>query len=133
MKNLKNYAIFLVLAVAFSLNSCSSGTSAPGDAVVKAYGLMSNKEFEKASKMYVSRKGEKFTEAEAKKMEGLAAMAFEQHEKKEGIKNVEVTEEIVADDGKSADVKFTVHFKNGETDNEKASLLKIDGKWFIKV
>jgi len=133
MKNLKIYAILLVVAVSFSLNSCSSGSSKPGDAIVKAYSLMSNKEFEKASKMYVSRKGEKFTEAEAKKMEGLAAMGFEQHEKKEGIKNVEITEEIVADDGKSADVKFTVHFKNGEKDNEKASLLKIDGKWFIKV
>jgi type IV pilus biogenesis protein CpaD/CtpE len=133
MKNLKIYAILLVLAVAFSLNSCSSGTSAPGDAIVKAYDFMKNKEFEKAAKMYISAKGEKFTDAETKKMEGLAAMAYEQHKKKDGIKIVEITEETIAEDGKSAKIKFTVHFNNGDTDNEKADLLKIDGKWFIKV
>ncbi|WP_299523164.1 DUF4878 domain-containing protein [uncultured Lutibacter sp.] len=133
MKNLKIYTILLIAAVAFSLNSCSSVTSSPGDAIVEAYDFMKNKQFEKASKIYISGKGEKFSEAEAKKMEGLAAMAFEQHEKKDGIKNVEITEETIAEDGKSAKVKFTVHFNNGDTDNENADLLKIDGKWFIKV
>ena len=133
MKNLKIYSIFLVLVVAFSLNSCSSGTSAPGDVIVKAYDFMKNKEFEKAAKMYISGKGEKFTDAETKKLEGLVAMAYEQHEKKDGIKNVEITEETIAEDGKSAKIKFTVHFNNGDTDNEKADLLFIDGKWLIKV
>ena len=133
MKNLKIYTILLIAAVAFSLNSCSSVTSSPGDAIVEAYDFMKNKQFEKASKIYISGKGEKFSEAEAKKMEGLAAMAFEQHEKKDGIKNVEITEETIAEDGKSAKVKFTVHFNNGDTDNDNADLLKIDGKWFIKV
>jgi len=133
MKNLKIYTILLIAAVAFSLNSCSSVTSSPGDAIVEAYDFMKNKQFEKASKIYISGKGEKFSEAEAKKMEGLAAMAFEQHEKKDGVKNVEITEETVAEDGKSAKVKFIVHFNNGDTDNENADLLKIDGKWFIKV
>ncbi|SNR61344.1 DUF4878 domain-containing protein [Lutibacter flavus] len=133
MKNLKIYAILLVLAVAFSLNSCSSGTSAPGDAIVRAYDFIKNKQFEKAAKMYISGKGEKFTEAETKKMEGLAAMAFEQHEKKDGVKNIEITEETIGEDEKSAKIKFIVHFNNGETDNEKADLLNIDGKWLIKV
>ncbi|WP_372792905.1 hypothetical protein [Lutibacter sp.] len=133
MKNLKIYAILLVLAIAFNLNSCSSGISAPGDAIVKAYNFMNNKQFEKAAKLYVGKKGEVFTEAEVKKMEGLVAMAFEQHEKKDGIKNVEITEEIIAEDGKSAKVKFIIHFNNGDTDNENADLLNIDGKWFIKV
>jgi hypothetical protein len=133
MKNLKIYAIFLVLAVAFSLNSCSSGTSAPGDAIVKAYDFMKNKEFEKAAKMYISGKGEKFTEGEAKMMEGLCSMAFEQWQGKDGIKNVEMTEEIIAEDEKSAKVNFTVLFNNGDTDNKKADLLKIDGKWLIKI
>jgi len=133
MNNLKIFAILLVLAVAFSFNSCSSGASTPGDAIVKAYDFMKNKQFEKAAKMYVSKEGVEFTEAETKKLESFAAMAFEQHEEKEGVKNVEITEEIIAEDGKSAKVKYTINFNNGDTDNEKVSLLNVDGKWFIEV
>jgi len=133
MRNLKIYTILLVVAVAFSLNSCKSKTSVPGDAIVKAYDFMKNKQFEKAAKMYISGKGEKFTEAETKKMEGLAAMAYEQHEENDGVKNIEITEETIAEDGKSAKVKFIIHFNNGETDTEKADLLNIDSAWFIKV
>ena len=51
----------------------------------------------------------------------------------DGIKNIEITEETIAEDGKSAKIKFTVHFNNGETDNENADLLNIDGKWLIKI
>jgi len=53
--------------------------------------------------------------------------------KKDGIKNVEIKEEIITEDGKSVKVKFTVHFNNVDTDNENADLLNIDGKWLIKV
>jgi len=132
MKNLKIYAIFLVLAVSFSLTFCSS-TSSPGDTVVKAYDLIKANQAKKVAAMYVTSKGEKLSDAETKKMEGIVPMAVEQWNKKDGLKNVEVTEEIIEEDGNSAKVKFTVHFNNGETNNEKAKLIKIDGKWFFKL
>ena len=94
---------------------------------------MKNKQFEKASKMYVTRDGKEFSEPETQKMEGLAAMAYEQHEKKDGVKNIEIQEETISEDGNSAKVKYIIHFKNGDKDNETTNLLKIDGKWFIKV
>ena len=31
------------------------------------------------------------------------------------------------------EIKFIIHFNNGDTDNENADLLKKDGKWFIKI
>ncbi len=133
MKNFKIYATLLILGVAFSFNSCTSEASVPGEAIVKAYDFMKNKQFEKTAKMYISDDGEIFSKEEAKKMESLAAMAFEQFEEKDGIKNVEITEETIAEDGKSAIIKFIVHFNNGETDNEKVDLLNIDGKWLIKI
>ena len=132
MKNLKIYTILLVLAASFSLTFCSS-TSSPGDTVVKAYDLIKANQAKKVAAMYVTGKGEKLSEAETKKMEGLVPMAIEQWNKKDGLKNVEVSEEIIEEDGNSAKVKFTVHFNNGETDNEKAKLVKIDGKWFLKI
>ena len=133
MRNFKIYAIFLIAAVAFSLTSCSSSSSSPGNAVVKTYDFMKNKDFDKASKMYVTKKGEAFSEEDAKKMEGLVAMAYEQWQKKDGIKNIEITEETIEEDGNSAKVKFIIHFNNGETDNENANLSKKDGKWFLQV
>ena len=132
MKNLKFYAIFLIVAVSFSLTFCSS-TSSPGDTVIKVYDLIKSNKGEQAAAMHVTSKGEKLSKDELKKMAGLAGMAVEQWNEKGGLKNVEVTEETIEEDGNSAKVKFTIHFKNGETDDEKANLLKKDGKWFLQL
>ncbi len=132
MRNLKFYGFFLALTIAFSFNSCSTGsTSSPGDTVVKLYDLMKENKTEKAVTFYVSNKGEKFSEAEAKKVEGLLGMAAEKWNKKDGLKNIEITEEVIAEDGNSAKVKFITNFKNGDTDDERVKLMKIEGKWFV--
>jgi uncharacterized protein YchJ len=134
MRNLKFYGLFLALTIAFSFNSCStSSTSSPGDTVVKLYDLMKSNKTAKVAALYVSDKGEKFSEAEAKKIEGLAAMASEEWNKKDGLKNIEITEESIEEDGNSAKVKFITNFNNGDSKNEKAKLIKIDGKWFVKI
>jgi hypothetical protein len=132
MKKFKFYSIFLIVAVSFSLTFCSS-TSSPGDTVVKVYDLIKANQAEKVAAMYVTGKGEKLSEAETKKMEGLVPMAIEQWNKKDGLKNIEVTEEIIEDDGNSAKVNFIINYKNGDSENEKAILVKIDGKWFLKI
>lgn len=133
MKNLKFYGFFLALTIAFSFNSCSSSSSSPGDTVVRLYDLMKAKQPTKAAALYVTDKGEKFSEAETEKVEGLLAMGVEQWDKKDGLKNIEITEEIIEKDGNSAQVKFITNFNNGDSKNEKAKLIKIDGKWFIKI
>lgn len=135
MKKLKILASFVIATFVISFFTCCSGGSAntPGNSITNTYDLLKNKEFEKVSKMYVSREGEKLSEAETKKMEGLAAYAYEEHEKKDGIKNIEINEETISEDGNSAKVKFTIHFKNGDTENENGNLIKTDGKWFLKL
>ena len=137
MRNLKFYrcllALTIALTVAFSFNSCSTSSSSPGDSVVKLYDLMKANQTAKVAAMYVSDKGEKFSEAESKKIEGLAAMAAEEWNKKDGLKNIEITEESIDEEGNSAKVKFITNFNNGDSKNEKAKLIKIDGKWFVKI
>lgn len=133
MKKLKCYSSLLVFALVFSLISCSNETSTAGDSVVKTYDYIKNQEFEKVSKMYVSKEGEELTENEAKMLEGFCAMAFEQHKKKDGVKNIEIVEEKIAEDDSSAKVKFTIHFNNGDTENRSVNLLKKNGKWVSKV
>jgi len=133
MKNLKIATVLLVTTVLFSFSSCGSGTS-PSDTIKKAYELMKSKDFNKVTDLYVTRDGEKFSEEEAKKMEGLFGMAAkEEFDDKGGLKNIVIDKETITEDGNSANVKYTVNFKNGDSEKEDARLIKIDGKWFIKV
>jgi hypothetical protein len=133
MKHLKLLLVLLLTAVVFSVSSCGSG-SAPSDTIKKAYDLMKTKDFEKVTALYVTRDGEMFSEEEAKKMEGLLGMAAkEEFDSKDGLKNIVIDEETIEEDGQTAKVKYTVHFKNGETEKEDVQLIKIDGKWFIKM
>lgn len=133
MKHLKLVSVLLLTAVLFSVSSCGSGSS-PSDTIKKAYDLMKAKEFEKVTALYVTRDGKKFSEEEAKKIEGLLAMAAkEDFDSKEGLKNIVIDNETIDEDGNGAKVEFTVNFKNGDSEKEDASLIKIDGKWFIKV
>lgn len=133
MKHLKFLPVLLLTAIIFSLSSCGSGSS-PSDTIKKAYDLMKAKEYEKVTTLYVTRDGKKFTEEEAKKMEGLFGMAAkEQFDTKDGLKNIVIDEETIDEDGNGAKVVYTVNFKNGDSDKEDARLIKIDGKWFIKM
>ncbi|UMB54286.1 DUF4878 domain-containing protein [Lutibacter sp. A64] len=133
MKHLKLASALLLTIVLFSVSSCGSGTS-PGDTIKKAYDLMKAKDFEKVTTLYVTGEGKKFSEEEAKKMEGLFGMAAkEEFDNKDGLKNIVIDNETIAEDGNSARVDYTVNFKNGDSEKENAKLIKIDGKWFIKV
>jgi len=133
MKNLKIYASLIVLAIAFNLNSCSSSSSSPGETIKKSYDLIKSNQAEKAAAMYVSSKGEMLSKDDIKKMAELAGMATDQWNKKGGLKNVEITEETIAEDGKSAKVTIIENYNNGDTEEETGELLKIDGKWYIKL
>jgi len=133
MKQFKIYSTLLLIAVLFSFNSCSSEPASPGDAIAKTYDLIKIKKFKKVAAMYVSRDGIKLSDEESKKLEGLAGMAYTEFEKNDGIKNVEIIEDNINEDGKTSKVKFKVHFNNGDTKNEKANLIEIDGDWFIKL
>ncbi|UMB61634.1 DUF4878 domain-containing protein [Lutibacter sp. A80] len=133
MKHLKLVSALVLTVVLFSMSSCGSGTS-PSDTIKKAYDLMKTKDFEKLTTLYVKNDGEKFSEEEAKKMEGLFGMAAkEEFENKDGLKNIVIEKETIDEDGNGARVVYIVNFKNGDSEKEDARLIKIDGKWFIKV
>ncbi|WP_298263922.1 DUF4878 domain-containing protein [uncultured Lutibacter sp.] len=133
MKQLKFFLVLFLTTVFLSISSCSSG-SAPSDTIKTAYDLMKSKNFKKVAALYVNHDGEKFSEEEAKKMEGLLGMASkEEFDKKNGLKNIVIDEETISEDGNSAKVKYTVHFKNGDSEKEDAKLIKMNGKWFIKM
>lgn len=134
MKNSTINAIILSVFMAFVFNFCSStGGNSPGKAVIKLYETMKNKEFDKTAKMYVTKDGEQLSEDEAKKVEGMIGMGSKEYEEKGGLDKVIIEEEEISEDGNSAKVHFTIHFKNGETDEETLHLNKFNGNWVFKI
>ncbi|SFS70369.1 DUF4878 domain-containing protein [Lutibacter maritimus] len=134
---MKKSAIYVAILTVFSFigfYSCSGTSSnSPGKAVISLYEKMKSQDFEKVAKMYVTKDGEQLSEDEAKKIEGLIGMGSKEYEKKGGLDTITIDEEKINDDGTSAKVDFTVHYKNGDTDKEHASLIKVNGDWFIQV
>lgn len=52
-------------------------------------------------------------------------------EKKQGIASYEVGEVVMAEDGQSAKVNYTITFGDGTTRTDKQSVVLVDGKWMI--
>lgn len=127
-----------LIVAAIGLASCGGGSGGvakndtPGQVVEKLYKLLQDKKYEKAAAMY-SNKGKMLTEEEAEKLEGMAAMAYTQFQEKDGIKEVIIIEETLVGDEMTAKVKYNLVFNNGEEDDKKQALTKIDGKWYLEV
>jgi len=130
MKHLKTLTVLTIIISIIALTACTGGAS-PSTVIKKSYDLMKVKDFETLSKLYVKDDGTKLSDDEYKKIEGLAGMGYKEYEKKGGIKTVIIDEEKIAEDGKSARVKFTINYGNDKTNRENAKLIKVDGKWLI--
>jgi ABC-type glycerol-3-phosphate transport system substrate-binding protein len=136
MKTLRLLMVALI-ASTITLVSCGGGSGAakndtPGQVVEKSYKLLQDKEYEKAAAMFCN-KGKMLTEEEAEKIEGMMAWATTEHQKKDGIKEVIIIEETLVGDEQTAKVKYNIVFNNGDEDDRKQALTKIDGKWYLDV
>lgn len=134
MKNSKIYVVTLTVFLILGFYSCGGASSnSPGKAVISLYEKMKNKDFEKVAKLYVTKDGEQLSEDETKKLEGLVGMGSEEYKKNGGIDKITINEEKISEDGASAKVSFTIHFKDGKTDNEDVSLININGDWLFQL
>ena len=135
MKNSTIFKMLLTAIIIIAFTACGTSTkgNSPGDAIKNLFSNIKNKQFDKAAAFYVTKDGEKLSDEELKKLEGLIGMAAKEHDKKDGIDKIEITEETISEDGNSAKVKYIIHFKNGETNNETVSLIKANGEWAAQV
>ena len=127
-----------VIVSAIGLASCGGGSGSvskndtPGQVVEKSYKLLQDENYEKAAAMFCSN-GKMLTKEETEKLEGMCAMAYTEFQKKDGIKEVIIIEETLVGDELTARVKFNLVFKNGDEDDKKQALTKIDGKWYLEI
>jgi hypothetical protein len=93
--------------------------------------LLKDKKYDQMAELYVKDKGEKLTEEEAKKVEGIMAMASAEHAKKGGIKDIVIDEENIDPENNTAKVKYKLILGDGSESTETIHLIKVDGKWFL--
>lgn len=135
MKKLLALFTLLLFAGTMSFYSCGGGKAAntPGATLKKSMSLLADKKYDDVVAMYAKKDGTALTDEEKKKMSGLMSLATGELDQKQGIKSIDILEEKVADDGKTATVKFKTTYGNGETNEETNDMVNIDGKWYITI
>lgn len=135
MKKLTALLTVILFGLTLGLLSCGGGAggNSPSATVEKGMKAFWEKDYEKAVSFYAKKDGTKLTEEETAKLIGMLPMAMQQNAEKEGLKNIEFLEETISEDGNTAEVKYTVVYKNGEEETDDASLVKIDGEWYMLI
>ena len=130
----KQYVIIITLLVL--IVSCDGHGKAesdnPGTTLEEYYRLIQHEDYPEAAKMF-SNRGHKLTDEESAKMEMRIRRIAENHERKHGIREVIIIEEILIGDHRTAFVKYNIVYNNGEEDDIKQAFEKIDEKWYLKI
>jgi hypothetical protein len=140
----KNHVFFLLasLIIAGLLSSCGGGsgsgdgvtailTKTPSDVVKAAIGNVQAKDASGVIKYYVRKDGQPFSEKDTEMFKGLVEWANKEYAKKQGLKEIQIVEEKIAEDGMTARVRYKLIFSDGSDSSDKANLKKVDGNWLI--
>lgn len=123
----------LMLISVVLLVSCAGGKkSSPGESYKQAMTYMAEGEFEKVLDYVEKPDGTEITPEEKEQAIAMYGMVKGMIDNQGGMKNIEITGEEISEDGNTAKVSFTVTFGNGETSDDQATMVKVNGKWKVK-
>ncbi|MEE4260128.1 MAG: DUF4878 domain-containing protein [Bacteroidales bacterium] len=126
----------LIVSLTTGLISCNgkdtSKNKSPGPVVKEFYKLIQDNAYEKAAAMY-AHKGQRLTHEAAIKMENIIRRAADDYEKKGGIKEIIIIDETIFGDYKTAKVRYVIVFNNGDEDDKKQALKKINNHWYLSI
>ncbi len=118
----------LLVLIAIMVTACSSNT--PSGAALKYYNYVKDGNYEKYVEGIAFKEGAT-AEDKAQVVALMKDKADKEYKKKEGISNVEVVSEEMAEDGRTATVKMKVTYGNGEIEESDANMILIDGTWMM--
>jgi hypothetical protein len=135
MKKLTLLIGLIAFVFTIGIQSCGSGAggNTPGATVKKSLKLLSEKKLDKVMELYAKKDGTALTKEENGKMAGLMSLASAELDKKQGIKSIDILEEKIAEDGKTANVKWKITYGNGETDEDDGELVNVNGDWKMTI
>ena len=127
------------LLCAIMLTSCGggSGTSiiskTPFDVVKASLTAIKDKNFPEALKYIMKKDGTALTKEENEKLTGLLTLVSKELEKKQGMKEIQMVEEKISQDGNTAIVKYRIVYNDGTTEDKDTNLAKVNGDWFMVI
>ncbi|MEI6883684.1 MAG: DUF4878 domain-containing protein [Bacteroidota bacterium] len=140
MKRLNVCLILSGFLFAVLLSSCGGSgagggilSKTPSDVVKTALNNLKAKDYPGVIKYYVRKDGVAFTKEDTQKFNGLCAWASQEYDKKQGLKEVQIIEEKISDDGNTATVKYKLLFNNNTDSEDKVNLKKVNGDWFMVI
>lgn len=130
MKNVMNVFMVTLLTIGVAVMSCGpSAGDTPGATAKKFNELVAAGDADNAMKLM---KGyEEFSEDEKEKFKTMVQEAANQMDEQGGIASFEVTEENIDEDSDKATVTITTTYGDGETEESRTSLVKVDDQWRV--
>ncbi len=129
---MKKLSIILSLVIAsFVLFTTSCGTSSSSSPADISKDILKNAEkgnFDAIIDVFATN-GKELTAEEKAKLTAMLQMGQEEMKKKDGVKSVEVIEEVINEAGDKATVKMKVVYGNGDEDTQTNKFVMEDGKW----
>lgn len=119
-----------ILAIALGMASCSGGSgdisknATPSEAAISMWKLVQDGDYAAAIRL-----SEEYQNATDDDIEQMASIIEALYSKVGGLKDVEVLEETVSEDGQSAVVKLKLTYGNGKTDTQKEKLVMTENGW----
>jgi predicted metal-dependent phosphoesterase TrpH len=127
---------FLVItAIALFAVSCGGGSNTPAGIEKAVYSQLKSGNYEKAVEILFDNLDgtDEATKDKAQSVAAFAEKVKESSEEHGGIKDFEILEEKISDDGETATVKTKVIFGNGSENTETNEYVKKDGKWKLSI
>jgi uncharacterized protein DUF4878 len=126
------FSKLLIVTILFGLVSCGGGSTGrtPGDVVKTMIGNLADGSNDDMLAISVNKKGESLSDKEVEFMNAFLPEIKKDMDKKEGVKEVVIMEEVISEDGKTATVSYQILWGNGDkSDKSDTDLILVDGKW----
>ena len=127
MKNLFRLMAMTIVVLAMSACSKSSTPEGAANAFLKSY--QKGDYVALVDQMYFSKPVS--DEDKAQFAELLKGKVGPEVEKKGGIASYDIEETVIAEDGQSAKVNYTLHFGDGSESKDDVKLILVEGKWML--
>ena len=127
MKNLFRLMAMTIVVLAMSACSKSSTPEGAANAFLKSY--QKGDYVALVDQMYFSKPVS--DEDKAQFAELLKGKVGPEVEKKGGIASYDIDETVIAEDGQSAKVNYTLHFGDGSESKDDVKLILVEGKWML--
>ena len=129
---MKKLSIILSLVIAsFVLLTTSCGTTSSSSPADISKDIIKNAEkgnFDAIIDVFATN-GKELTAEEKAKLTAMLQMGQEEMKKKDGIKSVEIIEEVINEAGDKATVEMKIIYGNGDESTQTDKFIMEDGKW----